>query len=204
MAVWPGARGAFLLDSTRCRARIRSTVSRRRHCRGCAPDCRFARPIGACCTRSRGALDIAIVALLMRCPTNSCATGGRQAQGRTGRERRRRAGVAASVRTVEMNHREFRIMGKPFEFGSATSIAVVAPSQAADVSLVLSIGGCAAVRSRRSLRPGIYHAACGRRMACELAASFRRHACRLEGPGKGFAVTDRYGVLACQRRHVFV
>jgi DNA-binding CsgD family transcriptional regulator len=105
-------------------------------------------------------------------------------------------GVAVSVRTVDMNHREILIMGKRFGIGSATSIAVVAPvpKLLTFLSFYRPADAPPFDHNDRSVQEFIMP---------HVAAAW--HANRLhhfegmnagsDGPHKGFAVTDRYGAL---------
>jgi RNA polymerase sigma factor (sigma-70 family) len=105
-------------------------------------------------------------------------------------------GVAASVRTVDMNHGEILIIGKRFGIGSATSIAVVAPvpKLLTFLSFYRPADAPPFDRSDRSVQEFIMP---------HVAAAW--HANRLhhfedmnagsDEPRKGIAVADRYGVL---------
>lgn len=105
-------------------------------------------------------------------------------------------GVAVSVRTVDMNHREILIMGKRFGIGHATSIAVAAPvpKLLTFLSFYRPADAPPFDRDDRCVQEFIMP---------HVAAAW--HANRLhhfegmnagsDGPRKSFAVSDRYGVL---------
>jgi RNA polymerase sigma factor (sigma-70 family) len=107
-----------------------------------------------------------------------------------------RPGVAASVRTVDMNHREFLVMGKRFGIGSATSIAVVAPvpKLLTFLSFYRPADAPPFDQEDRCLQEFIMP-----HVAAAWHANWLHHFEGMhagwDGPGRGFAVTDRYGVL---------
>jgi DNA-binding CsgD family transcriptional regulator len=105
-------------------------------------------------------------------------------------------GVAASVRTAEMNHPEFLIMGKRFGIGSATSIAVVAPvpKLLTFLSFYRPADAPPFDHDDRCVQEFIMP-----HVAAAWHANWLHHFEGMhagsDGPGKGFAVTDRHGVL---------
>ena len=107
-----------------------------------------------------------------------------------------RPGVASSVRTVDMKHREFLSMGERFGIGSATSVAVAAstPSLLTFLSLYRPFDETPFDDDDRCLHEIImphvvaaWHA--NLRYHCEGADA------GADGPRKGFAVADRHGLL---------
>jgi hypothetical protein len=114
-------------------------------------------------------------------------------------------GVAASVRTVDMNHREILIMGRRFGIGSATSIAVAAPvpKLLTFLSFYRPADAPPFDHDDRCVQEFIMPHVAAAWHANWLHHFEGMHACGLGRAGQGLCRDRQIWRAACQRRHVF-